>query len=120
MPDGTLYAGISPDTGKPIYTMSEDAPLTMTFNEAKDYAAKLDAHSHKDWRVPTKGELNVLFNNRSKIGGFKENVLGGAGFYWSSSETSSYAKPRAWCKRFSDGASPSVAPFYSHSVRFVR
>jgi hypothetical protein len=26
MKDGTIYAGISPDTGKPFYAMPEDAP----------------------------------------------------------------------------------------------
>src|SRR4051794_158598 len=38
MPDGTIYAGISPDTGKPMFAASADAKLTMTFNEAKEYA----------------------------------------------------------------------------------
>jgi len=59
MPDGTIYAGLSPDTGKKMYAMPADAPLTMSFNEAADYAAKLDAHGHRDWRVPTKAELKV-------------------------------------------------------------
>ena len=27
MPDGTIYAGISPATGKPMYTTPSDAPL---------------------------------------------------------------------------------------------
>lgn len=33
MEDGTIYAGISPDTGKKMYTTSADAPLTMTWNQ---------------------------------------------------------------------------------------
>src|SRR5947209_3721578 len=36
MPDGTIYAGISPDSQKPMYTTPEDAPLTYTFNEARN------------------------------------------------------------------------------------
>jgi hypothetical protein len=71
MPDGTIYAGLSPETNQPMYTMPADAPLTMTFNQANGYAAQLDAHGHTDWRVPTKAEMNVLFNNRAAIGGFK-------------------------------------------------
>src|ERR1039458_3358697 len=63
MPDGTVLAGISPDPNKPMYATPADASLTMTFNEAQEYAAKLDAHGYKDWRVPTKAELNELFNN---------------------------------------------------------
>lgn len=27
VPDGSIYAGVSPDTGKPIYTTPKDAPL---------------------------------------------------------------------------------------------
>lgn len=59
MRDGTIFAGISPDTHEPMYTTPSDAPLTMRWKEAMDYAARLDAHGHKDWRVPTKGELKV-------------------------------------------------------------
>src|SRR5437763_4259493 len=70
MADGTKFAGISPDTGKPMFTTANDAPLTMTFNEAANYALHLDAHGHQDWRLPSRAELNVLFNNRSAIGGF--------------------------------------------------
>ena len=76
MLDGTVFAGISPETSKPMYATPADAPLTRmfnkarTFNKAQKYAAKLNAHGHKDWRVPTKAELNVLFNNRAAIGGF--------------------------------------------------
>ena len=32
------------------------------------------------WRLPTKGELNTLYKNRIKIGGFED------GAYWSSTE----------------------------------
>jgi hypothetical protein len=102
MPDGTVFAGISPDTNEPMYATPADASLTMKFNQATDYAAKLNTNKylgHDDWRVPTKNELNVLFNNRAAIGGF--NVSGSlpAGWYWSAK---SYTWT-AWCQRFSDG-----------------
>src|SRR5262245_927314 len=74
MPDGTIYAGTSPLTGKAMYTMPADASsLTCAFNEAQQCVRDLNsknAHSHKDWRLPSKEELNVLFNNRAAIGGF--------------------------------------------------
>ncbi len=85
MPDGTVFAGMSPDTNKPMYATPADASLTMTFNEAKEYAARIDAHGHKDWHVPTKAELNVLFNNRAAIGGFNVSGSNPAGWYWSAS-----------------------------------
>src|SRR5947209_16392862 len=85
MADGTVYAGISPDTGKPMYTTPTDAPmtmkLTMKWQQAMAGAKGLDAHGRKDWRVPTQGELNVLFENHACIGGFEPG-----GGYWSSTE----------------------------------
>ena len=99
MPDGTIYAGISPDTGKPMYTTPLDAPLSMKFNEAKEYAAKLDVHGHQDWHLPTKGELNVLFNNRAAIGGFdfKKTDEFVYSRYWSSTQ---YFRWGAWTQYF--------------------
>src|SRR5260370_42273506 len=35
MPDGTIYAGVSPDTGKAMYATPADAPLTYTVNAAQ-------------------------------------------------------------------------------------
>ena len=69
MPDGTIYAGIAPEPGQAMLTTDADAPAAFTFNEAQEYAAKLDAHRHQDWRVPTNGELDVFFQNREAIGG---------------------------------------------------
>ena len=96
MPDGTVYAGISPDTGRAIYTTPGDAERTFrrgntgAFNweDAMDYAAQFDGHGHKDWRVPTKGELNVLFSNRAAIGGFNETGSNPTDWYWSSIQAS--------------------------------
>jgi hypothetical protein len=34
MPDGTVYAGVSPDTGQPMYTTFDDAPSTMKWKKA--------------------------------------------------------------------------------------
>jgi len=96
MPNGTVYAGISPETNKPMYTTPADAFLTMTFNEARKYAAKLIAHGHRDWRVPTLAELTVLFNNRAAIGGFKSTYDKASrhsdDWYWSTEQVSWWGK----------------------------
>src|ERR1022692_2660770 len=99
-PDGTVYAGVSPETGQAMFTTAADAPATCTFNEAQDYAAKLDANGHLDWRVPTRDELNVLYQNRAAIGGFEESGSEPVGWYWSSSQ---YDYNTAWGQRFCDG-----------------
>jgi hypothetical protein len=117
MPDGSVYAGISPDTGKPMYTTPASAPLTMKWKQAMDYAAKLDGHGHQDWRVPTKSELNVLFNNRAAIGGFDISGSNPAGWYWSSSQGSNYG---AWDQRSSDGGQLNDGKDVDSSLRCVR
>jgi hypothetical protein len=116
MPDGTIYAGVSPDTNKPMYATPADAPLTMTFNEAQEYAAKLYAHGHKDWRVPTKAELNVLFNSRAKIGGFDLTGSDRAGWYCSIAPRSG----RRWSKLFKDGYQNYDSENHPTSLRCVR
>lgn len=120
MPDGTIYAGISPDTGKPMYAMPAAAPLIYTFNEAQKYAETTNAqkpHGHDDWRVPTSKELNLLFNNRAAIGGFHVSDSGVSGKYWSSSSGLNWG---AWGQRFSDGFQPVNDKNDPSSVRLVR
>jgi Protein of unknown function (DUF1566) len=120
MPDGTVYAGISPNTGKPIYAIPLDAELTLTFNDASAYAANLNAQEHlghDDWRVPTKAELNALFNNRAAIGGFDESGSNPSGWYWSSTSTDSWV---ALNQRFSDGFQAKDIKIGHSSVRLVR
>ena len=46
------------------------------------------------WRLPTKNELNFLFKNKDKIGGFAPEG------YWSRTV---YGDTDAWCIQFDDG-----------------
>jgi hypothetical protein len=122
MKDGTVFAGISPDTKKPMYTISVDAQSDMSWREAVKYASKRDCYGYRDWRVPTKGELNVLFNNRAAIGGFKSSpfvdpIYGPEDFYWSSSAHSWWS---AWGQRFSDGDQSHSSKLPGGFVRLVR
>jgi|SRR5579864_1003539 len=117
MNDGTVYAG-SLD-GREIYTTPEDAKLTYTFNEAADYAAKLNREKylgHDDWRVPDKGELNVLFENRAAVGGFDESGDGTDASYWSSLRV----RDISWSQRFSDGKHSWNGQYINSSLRCVR
>jgi hypothetical protein len=69
MADGTVYAGVSPDTNEPFYAMPEDAEVMMSFNEAAAYALKLNgekARGHDDWRLPSQNELYELHLNCEK------------------------------------------------------
>ena len=117
MPDGTKYAGMSSDTGRPMYAAPADAPLTYTFNQAPKYAAGLDAHGHQDWRAPTKSELNVLYNNRAAIGGFNESRSDRAAWYWSAWPTS---RNNAWDQHFGGGNQTDGSKTNEFSLRCVR
>jgi hypothetical protein len=144
MPDGTIFAGISPETKMAMFIADERSaftrfmdnhprisrflnkhpklysslirtahhipvlknhvplvpPIAFSFYAAKEYAADLNAHGHNDWCLPTKGELNELFNNRAELGKFNVSGSNPAGWYWSSATpTPEYA----WGQRFSDG-----------------
>jgi hypothetical protein len=119
MKDGTVFAGISPDTGKAMFATPSDSSLTLTFNEAKDYVQgwnMLKALGHNDWRVPTKSELNVLFNNRAAIGGFDES--GSDTSWYRTSSPSPWF--HAWSQRFSDGHQKHYGKCHPSSVRLVR
>lgn len=96
--DGTIFVGVSPDSGRALFIKPADITLTMTFNQAQDHADGLVAHGHNDWRLPTKNELKMIFDNRAAIGGFDKSGL--LGWFWSISQDTSFS---AWCQRFSDG-----------------
>jgi hypothetical protein len=119
MPDGTKYAGLSPRTKAPMYVTPADAPLTMKWNDAMKYAADFEGHGRPKgtFRVPTAGELNVLFQNRAKIGGFNETGSYPAGLYWSSTE---YFYFQAFDQRFCDGYQRWDSRDDRCSVRLVR
>ena len=90
--DGTVYAGISPGTGREMYTTLKDESKTYTFNDAAEYVRTLNSDKylgHSDWRVPSSDELHLLWENRD-IGALAKSFNGSAqkwmGWHWSSTE----------------------------------
>jgi hypothetical protein len=119
MPDGTVYAGVSPDTNKRLYTTPEDAPGVYTWSAGAEYCKALSTGAHHDWRMPTIGELAVQFNNRADIGGFNETgrMHNATGYYWSSLQVGDDA---AWAQSFKDGFHENPGKDQNSSVRCVR
>jgi hypothetical protein len=114
--DGTIYAGISPDTLKPIYARPKDEPGIYSFNKAGKHAKNIG----DGFRVPTQSELNVLYENRNKgklKGTFNETGSYPAGWYWSSTPNSNLL---AWAQRFSDGLQNYGLRLGDSSLRLVR
>jgi len=79
----------------------------MTWHEAISACKKLGT----GWRLPTKDELNMLYENKEEIGGFAYF------FYWSSTETGNGS---AWVQYFSNGVQGYYNKLNCYCVRAVR
>ena len=78
------------------------------YDDVKVACAKLG----EGWRLPTKDELNLLYQNKDKIGGFSAAVS-----YWSSTE--GYGG-YAWLQNFDNGRQGSNYKGNECNVRAVR
>ncbi|MCE9507653.1 MAG: hypothetical protein K8R48_04970 [Alphaproteobacteria bacterium] len=122
MPDGSIYAGVSPATNRPMYVSPHDQFGSfdrMAWGEAVKAAKEKDAHGHKDWRLPICGEVSVLFNNRAAIRVFNATNANEGGNYWMKGELSFYfpGDPRK------DGGHMQIWQSHglgTNAVRFVR
>ena len=84
-------------------------PKAMKWGEAKKVCEVLG----KGWRLPTKFELNTLYQNKDIILGFAKN------YYWSSSELDFDASV-AWFQYFSSGVQTSFSKDVTLYVRASR
>ena len=120
--DGTVFAGISPNTQKSMYTTGTDAPGIYMFAEAQAYCSTLTEDGHKDWRDPSKDELDLLWGNRDEgmlRGTFNQTGSDPSGWYMSSSPNDDFS---GWAQRFSDGLQGKyyVGRYGGSSLRCVR
>jgi len=80
--DGTVQ-----DSTTGLIWQKEDSDTTMTFSSAKAYASTLSIGGFRDWRLPTKFEIHLLYNNLSWKEVDHRNPIFGWGegdWYWSS------------------------------------
>jgi hypothetical protein len=84
-------------------------------SEADSYAALecigLIQNGYQDWYLPSLNELNVMYQNKTIIGGFR------AFSYWSSSESNA---TKAWFKNFNDGSQVIQVKTAGYALRPVR
>jgi hypothetical protein len=96
---------------------------TSTWYEANDLlsnAANHDANGamFKDWRLPTRRELNLMYTQRISIGGFDLSLNApGYSYYWSSTE---FGNNFAWGQYFGNGNQANVNKNDLIYVRAVR
>jgi hypothetical protein len=76
-----------------------------------DDAMKACAALGDGWRLPTKEEFNILYQNKDKIGGFDKN------YYWSSAE---YDDGSARYFYFGNGNASHSSKYTTYYVRAVR
>ena len=76
-----------------------------------DDAMKACADLGDGWRLPNPHELNLLYENKEKIGGFATN------FYWSSTE---FDNSSAGTQFFGNGGQVNYDEYGTYYVRAVR
>jgi hypothetical protein len=130
----TYTIGLWPELGGYVFWVSADGKHglvaetqdqgTATWYEAQNLISNPSNHSvngqkFRDWRLPTKYELNEMYQN---IGNGNALGLGNVGgfassYYWSSTE---FAYTIAWFQFFSNGFENSITKYDVTYVRAVR
>ena len=122
----TYTIGLWPELGGYVFWVSADGKHglvaetqdqgTATWYEAQNLISNPSNHSvngqkFRDWRLPTKYELNEMYLQQGAVGGFAING------YWSSTE---YDNDDAWFQTFNVGSQVYYFKNYLTNVRSVR
>lgn len=81
--------------------------------QAAAYCDALTAHSHSDWYLPAKDELDLFWNSGTPVA----SVDTSGNWYWSSTEVD---LDDAWLQRFNDGTQSNVVGVVKSSSEPVR
>ena len=123
MPDGSIYAGLSPDTGKPFYAAASDENSTMSFGKAFKGAGNKSEDTGESWRLPSYRELLMLYQNKDNgdlQGTFNNNVVPKEGWfmrtfgnphmpgwYWTGNRPTGNYALYTWARNFNDAGNAS-------------
>ena len=107
---------ISADGKHGLVAETQDQSSFSNWYNAQDKISNPSNHStngqkFRDWRLPTKYELNEMYVERVAIGGFADN------YYWSSTENDYLG---AWWQYFANGAQGYSSKNFALYVRAVR
>jgi len=84
---------------------------SVNFEKAQKICAAYEVGSFSGWKLPSKDELNIIYQNRKHLGNYTK------GGYWSSSEE---GKNNAWSQNFSNGNQSKANKQSALAVRAVR
>ncbi|TBH72844.1 DUF1566 domain-containing protein [Aquirufa antheringensis] len=76
-----------------------------------EYSVTVDGVTYGDWYLPSKYELNLLYLQKSEVGGFEYSG------YWSSTEFDDF---KAWPQHFYNGIQGYYSKGYTYYVRAIR
>jgi hypothetical protein len=77
-----------------------------------EYSVTVGGVTYGDWYLPSKYELNLLYLQKTAVGGFANNS------YWSSTEFNYYLS--AWKQDFSNGNQANDGKYIAFYVRAIR
>ncbi|HHT9111668.1 MAG TPA: Lcl C-terminal domain-containing protein [Candidatus Brocadiaceae bacterium] len=115
---GGYIFSLSKDRKHGLVAETQDQAPFSTWYDAQNKISDPANHNNKyhgayfrDWRMPTQFELNLLYLQKDKVGGFANKN------YWSSSELDFY---NGWYQDFSSGNQDYISKYSSVTVRAVR
>lgn len=108
---GTLIGGTSAGIGSGLGNTTAIVGGCADALSAARISYNAELFGYKDWFLPGKNELNVLYLNRNIIGGFS------ASDYWSSTEVDNMA---AWKQNFSTGLQGMLYKDNTYRIRSIR
>ena len=106
-----LYAGAM-NTAMIVATqMADNQTGNFAAKVCADYSVTVGGVTYGDWYLPSKYELNLLYLQKTAVGGFA------SAYYWSSTENySNYA----WTQSFGSGSQRYLDKYSTYYVRAVR
>ena len=103
-----FYINGAGDHGLIVYF--KDLP-NLNWEAAQKRCANFKSEGYDDWRLPTKDELNRIYQARTYIGIYSKSL------YWASTEAN---KDAGWAQNFKDGLTSQVPKQTAIGVRPVR
>ena len=105
-------------TAANLMVQREDISVySLQWNSAKNLVENSIVGGYINWRLPTRDELAILYNEKDKIGGFRTNIVTAVydTFYWSSE---SYNNNNWWGIYFYNGSAGYLSSSgYARAVR---